>query len=141
MNKKISILTSLSISSVLFITGALALSNNSNLIFNVGGVYGDTSDYTVTLDNSNAYTSGTNKDITKSSGSWTINFAYTNAVLTAFSDLVVYSSCGKGAGNSNGLCMFFCANSTDSTYAKSVYTSKETNFTNWLNLQKVVGYL
>ena len=51
MNKKISILTSLSISSVLFITGALVLSNNSNLIFNVGGVYGNTSDYTVTLDN------------------------------------------------------------------------------------------
>ena len=66
---------------------------------------------------------------------------YTNAVLTAFSNLVVYSSCGKGAGNSYGLCMFFCANSTDSTYAKSVYTSNETNFTNWLNLQKLVGYL
>ena len=66
---------------------------------------------------------------------------YTNAVLTAFSNLVVYSSCGKGAGNSYGLCMFFCANSTDSTYAKSVYTSSETNFTNWLNLQKLVGYL
>lgn len=141
MNKKISILTSLFISSVLFITCALVLSNNSNLIFNVGGVYGDTSDYTVTLDNSNAYTSGTNKDITTSSGSWTINFAYTNAVLTAFSDLVVCSSCGKGAGNSNGLCMFFCANSKYSSSASSVYTSKETNFINWLNLQKVVGYL
>ena len=89
MNKKISILTSLSISSVLFITGALVLSNNSNLIFNVGGVNGDISDYTVTLDNSNAYTSGTNKDITTSSGSWTINFAYANASASSTGHVVL----------------------------------------------------
>ena len=62
---------------------------------------------------------------------------YTNAVLTAYSDVVEYSSCGKGAGNSNGMAMFF---SISSSCAKSTYyTSNETSFTNWRNLVNTVG--
>ena len=57
---------------------------------------------------------------------------YTNAVLTAHSNLVAYSSCGKGAGNSYGLCMFWSINSncSKSTY----YTSSMTNFSTWRSL-------
>lgn len=54
---------------------------------------------------------------------------YTNAVLNAFSQLVIYSSCGKGAGNSNGLCFYFALGS--SAYKSYFYTSSETNFSNW----------
>ena len=123
MNKKISILTSLSISSVLFITGALALSNNSNLIFNVGGVYGDTSDYTVTLDNSNAYTSGTNKDITTSSGSWTINFEYSNASASSTGHVVL-----NDGGTINNTSLVKSINYLCATYTGSGSLKVKTSF-------------
>ncbi len=123
MNKKISILTSLSISSVLFITGALALSNNSNLIFNVGGVNGDISDYTVTLDNSNAYTSGTNKDITTSSGSWTINFAYTNASASSTGHVVL-----NDGGTINNTSLVKSINYLCATYSGSGSLKVKTSF-------------
>ena len=62
---------------------------------------------------------------------------YTNAVLTAFANLVEYSSCGKGAGNSNGLCMFWSvsSNCSKSTY----YTSAMTKFTAWRSLVTTYG--
>lgn len=63
---------------------------------------------------------------------------YTNAVKTAFNNLVAYSSCGKGAGNSNGLCMFWSVAST--CYKSSYYTSSQTNFTNWRSLVSSFGY-
>ena len=64
--------------------------------------------------------------------------SYTNAVLTAFNNLVAYSSCGKGAGNSNGLCMFW---SVSSNCAKGTYyTASMTKFTDWRTLVTTYGY-
>lgn len=62
---------------------------------------------------------------------------YTNAVLTAHSKLVEYSSCGKGAGNSYGLAVFWSVAST--CYKSSYYTSSQTNFTNWRSLVSSYG--
>ena len=63
---------------------------------------------------------------------------YTDAVLTAHSNLVAYSLCGKGAGNSYGLCMFWaCASScSKSTY----YKASMTKFTAWRSLVVTFGY-
>lgn len=63
---------------------------------------------------------------------------YTNAVLTAHSNLVAYSLCGKGAGNSYDLCMFWaCASScSKSTY----YKASMTKFTAWRSLVVTFGY-
>ena len=62
---------------------------------------------------------------------------YTQAVLDAFSDLVAYSSCGKGAGNSNGLCLFW---SCSSNCAKGTYyTASMTKFTAWRTLVTTYG--
>ena len=63
---------------------------------------------------------------------------YTNAVLTAFSDLVAYSSCGKGAGNSYGLCLFWAvsSNCAKGTY----YTANMTKLTDWRTLVTTYGY-
>ena len=62
---------------------------------------------------------------------------YTDAVLTAFGNLVEYSSCGKGAGNSYGLCMFWSVSSNCSkgTY----YTAAMTKFTAWRTLVTTYG--
>lgn len=86
--------------------------------------------------------------ITKLAASSTLapGSTYTDAVLTAFSNLVAYSVAQKGAGNAYGLCMFFVANSTYSSTscasATSVYGStSQTNFTTWRTLQKTLGYL
>lgn len=63
---------------------------------------------------------------------------YTNAVLTAHTNLVAYSLCGKGAGNSYGLCMFWAvsSNCSKSTY----YKASMTKFTEWRNLVINFGY-
>lgn len=63
---------------------------------------------------------------------------YTNSVLSAFGNLVEYSSCGKAAGNSNGLAMFYSVNSycSQSTY----YAANQTNFTNWRAINTQFGY-
>ena len=62
---------------------------------------------------------------------------YTSAVLTAHGNLVEYSSCGKGAGNSYGLCMFW---SVSSNCAKSTYyTAAMTKFTAWRTLVTTYG--
>jgi len=65
----------------------------------------------------------------------------TSAVLTAFNNLVAYSKAGTKAGNSYGLCCFFpmkdgsgytCSTST-------VYTTSQTNFTNWRSIVTSYG--
>lgn len=56
--------------------------------------------------------------------------SYTNAVLTAHSKLVKYASCGKGAGNSYGLCMYWCINSEYKSY-NPYSTTDDTHFSNW----------
>ena len=62
---------------------------------------------------------------------------YTSAALTAFNNLVEYSSCGKGAGNSNGMCMFYSVAST--CYKSTYYSSTETNFSTWRSLVSTYG--
>ena len=55
--------------------------------------------------------------------------SYTSAVISAHTNLVTYSTCGKGAGNSYGLCMFYAVSYSTSYYD---YSSSTTHFTNWL---------
>lgn len=55
--------------------------------------------------------------------------SYTNAVLTAFNELVKYSAKGGQAGNANGLCMYWDIH--NSAYHNYYYTNSETSFTNW----------
>ena len=51
-------------------------------------------------------------------------------VKTAYKNLVAYSTCGKGAGNSNGLEIIVSISSSVS------YSSSETSFTNWRSIFK-----
>ena len=76
-----------------------------------------------------------------SSSSYNPGSSYTSAVLTAFSNFILYSSCGKKAGNSYGLCLCYCSSSTDSSYFKKVYTSSNTNYSNWITFNKTCGYI
>ena len=56
--------------------------------------------------------------------------SYIDAVLSAFTQLVPHSESGGGAGNSNGLCLFWrCSNSY--YYGTMPYSASETHFTNW----------
>ena len=63
---------------------------------------------------------------------------YTDAVIAAHKNLVAYSVCGKGAGNSYGLCMYWaCASDcSKSTY----YKASMTKFTAWRSLVVTFGY-
>ena len=64
--------------------------------------------------------------------------SYTSAVLTAHANLVAYSSCGKGAGNSYGLCMFWAVSSN--CYKSTYYKASMTKFTAWRSLVTTYGY-
>ena len=82
MNSKHKLGTSIFLCSLALIgvtVSAAVMTANKKSALNANGVFGDTSDYTVVLDESNAYTSGTTKEVTTSSGSWQISFAYSNA--------------------------------------------------------------
>ena len=63
------------------------------------------------------------------------------AALNAFANLVVYSKAGKQAGNSYGLCCFFPMKdgSGYTCNTSSVYTSSQTNFTNWRSIVTSYG--
>ncbi|MFA7032260.1 MAG: Ig-like domain-containing protein [Bacilli bacterium] len=79
--------------------------------------------------------------LAKLSASSTFNIGslstYISAAQSAFNNVVSYSSCGAGAGNSYGLCMFF---SVSSNCGRSVvYTSSQTNFTNWRTTNSSFG--
>jgi len=65
----------------------------------------------------------------------------TNAVLTAFTNLVAYSRAGTKAGNSYGLCCFFPMKdgSGYTCNTSSVYTASQTNFTNWRSIVTSYG--
>lgn len=65
----------------------------------------------------------------------------TSAVLTAFNNLVAYSKAGTKAGNSYGLCCFFPMKdgSGYTCNTSSVYTSSQTNFTNWRSIVTSYG--
>ncbi len=64
-----------------------------------------------------------------------------SAVLSAFSNLVAYSKAGTQAGNSYGLCCFFPMKdgSGYTCSTSSVYTSSQTNFTNWRSIVNSYG--
>ena len=62
---------------------------------------------------------------------------YTSAVLSAHSNFVGYSSCGKGAGNSYGVAMFWAI--SYNCYKSTYYTSSMTNFSTWRNLVVTYG--
>ncbi|MCQ2802686.1 MAG: clostripain-related cysteine peptidase [Bacilli bacterium] len=67
-----------------------------------------------------------------SNSSYNPGSTYTSAVLTAHSKLVGYSTCGKGAGNSYGLCcVYVCTQDRDYALINNYYTTSETNFTTW----------
>jgi len=67
-----------------------------------------------------------------SSSSYNPGSSYTSAVLTAHTNLVKYSTKGKGAGNSYGLCcVYVCTQDTQYELIDSYYTTSQTNFTNW----------
>lgn len=97
--------------------------------------FGDTDyDYFCTFDAKDFI----NKLVSDSSfSSFRVDSSYTTAVLNAFSNLVTYSVAQKGAGNSYGLCMVWLNNSTYSY--KSMYSSNQTNFTNWRQLNLDYG--
>lgn len=65
----------------------------------------------------------------------------TSAVLTAFNNLVAYSKAGTKAGNSYGLCCFFPMKdgSGYTCSTSSVYTSSQTNFSNWRSIVTSYG--
>lgn len=67
---------------------------------------------------------------------------YTSAVLTAHSKLVAYSTCGRKAGNSYGLCMVFVY-TQDREYSliNNYYTTTETGFTKWRTFNTEYGDL
>ena len=82
MNSKHKLGTSIFLCSLALIgvtVSAAVMTANKKSALNANGVFGDTSDYTVVLDETNAYTSGSTKEVTTSSGSWQISFAYSNA--------------------------------------------------------------
>ncbi len=64
---------------------------------------------------------------------------YTDAVLSAFAEFVPHAAIGGGAGNSNGLSLFWFYNSTTKNYNSALYTIETTNFTNWCNLTNTYG--
>ena len=68
-----------------------------------------------------------------------LDASYTNAIKTAFANLVAYSVAQKGAGVAKGLCMYWC-NSTLYSDVREYYTTSETNFTNWRTLNVNRGY-
>ena len=67
--------------------------------------------------------------------------AQINAAITAFNNLVAYSKAGTKAGNSYGLCCFFSMKdgSGYTCNTSSVYTSSQTNFTNWRSIVTSYG--
>ena len=62
---------------------------------------------------------------------------YTDAVIAAHSNFVKYSSCGRGAGNSYGLCLFWPCSSY--CQKSSYYTSSMTLFTEWRSIVTTYG--
>jgi len=85
------------------------------------------------------------KDFTNkvaSNSSYNPGSTYTNAVLTAHSNFVGYSTCGKGAGNSYGLCcVYVCTQDTQYETIDSYYTTSHTNFTTWRTFCRSYGDL
>lgn len=69
----------------------------------------------------------------KSTSAFSSASTQVNNTLSAFNNLVKYSLKGSGAGNSNGLCLFFPLNNGTSYNCNTSkhYSTSQTNFTNW----------
>ena len=65
----------------------------------------------------------------ESSSSFNPGSSYTAAVKNAYNKLVKYNVAQKGAGNANGISMFY--DITNSAYHQYFYTDDDTNFSNW----------
>lgn len=89
--------------------------------------YGDDSAYAYGLVDAKDFLNKLETDSTFNPGS-----TYMSAVKNAFSQLVAYSIKGAGAGNSNGLCMYWTIDYSTRYY--NTYNSSTTNFTNWCYL-------
>ena len=66
-----------------------------------------------------------------------VDATYADAVKSAHTNLVAYSTKGAGAGNSNGLCMYWPISSTTASY--NTYTSTTTRFATWRSLASSYG--
>ena len=66
-----------------------------------------------------------------------VDATYADAVKSAHTNLVAYSTKGAGAGNSNGLCMYWPISSTTASY--NTYTSTTTHFATWRSLASSYG--
>ena len=98
--------------------------------------------YAVDDDNSQDYfgTYDAKDLLTKVKANSTINPGdeIVDAAITAFGNLVIHNSVGKKAGNSNGLCCYYAA--TRDASRSTVYTTKETHFSNWISVNSTLGY-
>ena len=112
----------------------LSSSNKSsfnNLIDNCQN-YGDEVAYRYGLVDAKDFLNKLAADSTFNPGS-----TYMTAVKNALSQLVAYSAKGAGAGNSNGLCMYWRIDSYTRRY--NTYSEGVTNFTNWCYLVNNYG--
>ena len=77
--------------------------------------------------------------IAKLSASTTFNpgTSYTNAVLNAHENLVAYSSCGFGAGESHGICLYW--DISDMCKWLNGYSGFNSAFSTWANLSTLYG--
>ena len=70
--------------------------------------------------------------------SFRIDVTYTTAVKNAHANLVAYNLAQKGAGVSKGLCMYW-ANSSQYSDVSTVYSTSQTNFTKWRQINVTYG--
>ena len=70
--------------------------------------------------------------------SFRIDATYTTAVKNAHANLVAYNLAQKGAGVSKGLCMYW-ANSSQYSDVSTVYSTSQTNFTKWRQINVTYG--
>lgn len=79
--------------------------------------------------------------LASTSNSYKINSSYTTAVINVFNNFVGHSSCGKAAGTSSGLSMYFPVD--DGQYCSSDYNyyriNSETTLSNWLYIVDTYG--
>lgn len=61
-----------------------------------------------------------------------------NQIDAAFNNLVICNEKGSSAGNANGLCFYFDTGAY--CYPSSVYSTSQTNFTNWRSIVTKYGY-
>ena len=107
-------------------------SNGFNNLIDTCQTYGDDYAYAYGLVDAKDFLNKLESNSTFNPGS-----SYMSAVKNAFTQLVPHSAKGAGAGNSNGLCMYWTIHSYTSYY--NTYSSSTTRFTNWCYLVSNYG--